>query len=108
VEVAKRLRKARDHTFWFSGYNPAVVPEIWRPWVRSLGVDAPDWLASLDAKIRKRIRSKSGGMPDVVAGTTSSRFVLPSSSKCKGLREEFGEAQEDWVWAARRAGVRVS
>jgi hypothetical protein len=31
VEVAKRLRDVRQHAYWFSGYNVARVPEIWRP-----------------------------------------------------------------------------
>ena len=63
VEVAKRLRNVRDNAFWFSGYNSGKVPGIWRPWVRSLDVDGevPDWLASLDGRIRRRICSKAGG-----------------------------------------------
>jgi hypothetical protein len=109
VEVAKALRKVRDRAYWFSGYRVDLVPGIWRPWVRSLGEDdVPDWLGSLDAKIRQQIRSGRGGMPDVVAWnefepTTSALFI-----ECKGPNEAFGEAQEDWVWAAQSAGVRLS
>jgi hypothetical protein len=107
VEVAKRLRKVRDHAFWFSGYNPTQVPEIWQPWMRSY-VDMPDWLTALDAKIRKRIRSQKGGMPDVVGWNDHESLRSALFIECKGPREKFSEAQEDWVWAARRAGVRPS
>ncbi|MBK5115812.1 MAG: VRR-NUC domain-containing protein [Thermoleophilia bacterium] len=108
VEVAKRLRAVRDHAFWFSGYNPSKVPEIWRPWVRSLDADVPDWLTSLDARIRDQIRSAGGGMPDVIAWNDLEPLGSALFIECKGHRERFGEAQEDWVWAARRAGVRLS
>ena len=40
VEVAKRLSRVRDNSFWFSGYSPHV-PEIWRPWVRTLNGHTP-------------------------------------------------------------------
>lgn len=108
VEVAKRLRKVREHAFWFSGYNIHRVPAIWRPWVRSVSTGAPAWLARLDAVIRGVVASPQGGMPDVVAwndreGLSSAIFV-----ECKGRAEPFSEAQEDWVWAAGNAGVRAS
>jgi hypothetical protein len=108
VEVAKRLRRARDHAFWFSGYNPEALPEIWRPWVRSLKGEVPDWLSTLDAKIRKRIGSPGGGMPDVVAWNDLEPLRSAVFVECKGRRERFDKAQEDWVWAARDVGVRLS
>lgn len=108
VEVAKRLRRARNHAYWFSGYNPTVIPEIWRPWVRSLQGEAPEWLVSLDLRIRKLIRSRSGGMPDVVAWNDAEPIRSALFVECKGPREKVAEAQEDWVWAARRVRVRPS
>jgi hypothetical protein len=86
VEVGKRLRDARQHAYWFSGYNVARVPEIWRPWVRSLNADAPGWLSQLNSAIRGVISSRRGRMPD----------------------ETVLEAQEDWVWAATQAGLHLS
>lgn len=106
VEVAKRLRTVRDHAFWFSGYSVGRVPSIWRPWVSSLA-GAPDWLASLDQTIRQRIASRRGGMPDVVAWTDSDPLDSAIFIECKGPREGFLTAQEEWVWAALRAGVRL-
>jgi VRR-NUC domain len=105
VEVAKRLRVARDHAFWFSGYSVARVPSIWRPWVSSLA-EAPDWLVSLDRPIRQRIASRKGGMPDVVAWDDLDPLGSAIFIECKGPRETFKPAQEDWLWAALRAGVR--
>jgi hypothetical protein len=108
VEVAKRLRKVRDQAFWFSGYNPTAVPEIWRPWVWSLKGEVPEWLAALDAKIRRRIRSRAGGMRDVVAWSEREPLRSAVFIECKGRKEPFDPTQEDWAWAARKAGVRVS
>jgi hypothetical protein len=105
VEVAKRLREVRDHAFWFSGYNVARVPSIWRPWVSSLA-EAPDWLVSLDRTIRRHISSRKGGMPDVVAWDDLDPLGSVILIECKGLRETFKPAQEDWVGAALRVGVR--
>jgi VRR-NUC domain-containing protein len=107
VEVAKRLRAARDQAFWFSGYNPARVPAIWRPWVSSLG-DAPDWLVSLDTTIRQRISSRKGGMPDVVAWNDLDPLGSAIFIECKGRGEPFLAAQEDWAWAALGAGVGLT
>ena len=105
VEVAKRLREARDHAFWFSGYNAAKVPAIWRPWVRTLDL-APAWLRSLNTAIRQRISSPKGGMPDVVAWNDLDSLGSAVFIECKGRGESFKEAQEDWVWAALKAGIR--
>jgi hypothetical protein len=107
VEVARRLRAARDHAFWFSAYKPELVPAIWQPWVRTLG-DAPDWLVSLDTSIRQQISSRKGGMPDVVAWNDHDPFTSAIFIECKGRGEAFGDAQEDWVWAACRAGVGIT
>lgn len=108
VEVAKRLRRVRDHAFWFSQYNPAAVPKLWGPWVRSLGGEAPKWLTALDSRIRARISSRRGGMPDVVAWNDCDPLRSALFVECKGPGESIGEAQEDWIWAARKCGVRVS
>jgi hypothetical protein len=104
VEVAKRLRVARDHAFWFSGYSVARVPSLWRPWVSSLA-EAPDWLVSLDRTIRQHISSRKGGMPDVVAWDDLDPLGSAIFIECKGPRETFKPAQEDWVCGALRAGV---
>lgn len=105
IEVAKRLRVVRDEAFWFSGYNPSTVPELWRPWVRSLDAEAPRWLITLDAEIRERISSPKGGMPDVVAWSENEPRKSAIFVECKGPNEAIGEAQEDWVWAAQEAGL---
>jgi hypothetical protein len=109
VEVAKRLREIRDQAFWFSGYSMGQVPEIWRPWVSSLrNGDTPEWLTDVDARIRKRIGSKRGGMPNVVAWNQLEPVRSALFIECKGPGESFGEAQEDWIWAARQVGIRLS
>jgi hypothetical protein len=95
VEVAKRLRDAREHAYWFSGYNVARVPEIWRPWVRSLNADAPGWLSQLNSAIRGVISSRRGGMPDVVAWNDLNPMKSALFVECKGPREAVLEAQED-------------
>jgi hypothetical protein len=115
VEVAKQLMDVRDHAYWFSGFGISTLPEIWKPWARGFR-DAPDWLTSLDARVQKRIvatgidatRRKPGdGMPDVVAWDDSDPLSSALFIECKG-GEAFGQSQEDWVWGARRAGVRVA
>ena len=108
VEVAKRLRTAREHAFWFSEYNPTVIPPTWRPWVRSLRDQAPQWLTSLDTAVREHVSSPRGGMPDVVAWDEDEPLRSAIFVECKAPREAVAEAQEDWVWAARHAGVRLS
>jgi hypothetical protein len=108
VEVAKRLRTVRDQAFWFSEYNPSSVPKLWQPWVRSLRDQTPTWLAALDATVRQHLSSKRGGMPDVVAWSEEEPLRSAIFVECKGPREPVSEAQEDWVWAARHAGVELS
>jgi VRR-NUC domain-containing protein len=108
VEVAKRMRRIRDNAYWFSGYQPGLVPELWRPWVRSLKGEVPEWLKTLNAEIRSRIRSPAGGMPDVVAWNDVESLRSALFVECKGWKEPFDEAQEDWVWGARQARVRIS
>lgn len=105
VEVAKRLRAFRDHACWFSEYQPGRVPGIWRPWVSSLGEAAPPWLRSLNAFIREHLAAPRGGMPDVVAWNDAHPLTSAIFVECKGPKEAFKEAQEDWIWAARRADV---
>lgn len=107
VEVAKRLRRVRRYAYWFSGYQPRLVPEIWRPWVRNLADDAPAWLAALDAEIRRQIGSPRGGMPDVVAWDDSESLGSAIFIECKGPTEPVMEAQTDWLWAACKGGVTV-
>jgi hypothetical protein len=108
VEVAKRLRTVRDQAFWFSEYNPSSVPNLWQPWVRSLRGQTPTWLALLDATVRQHLLSKRGGMPDVVAWSEEEPLRSAIFVECKGPREAVSEAQEDWIWAARHAGVELS
>jgi len=108
VEVARRLRIIRDEAFWFSEYNPTSVPSIWQPWVRSLRGQSPTWLAALDAAVRMHVLSKRGGMPDVVAWNDEEPLRSAIFVECKGPREAVSEAQEDWLWAARHAGVELS
>jgi hypothetical protein len=108
VEVAKRLRTVRDQAFWFSEYNPSSVPNLWQPWVRSLRGQTPTWLALLDATVRQHLSSKRGGMPDVVAWSEEEPLRSAIFVECKGPREAVSEAQEDWIWAARHAGVELS
>jgi hypothetical protein len=91
VEVAKRLRAARDHAFWFSGFNTARMPAIWRPWVSTLR-DAPEWLISVDTSIRERIPSRRGGMPDVVAWNDHNSLRSTIFIECKGRSEAFSDA----------------
>ena len=91
-----------------SEYNPTSVPRIWQPWVRSLRGQSPTWLAALDATVRMHVLSKRGGMPDVVAWNDEEPLRSAIFVECKGLREAVSEAQEDWLWAARHAGVELS
>jgi|GEM_PF-1327064 len=107
IEVAKILRGVRDRAFWFSAFNTAKMPEIWRPWVRSMD-ELPPWLENLDSAIRQIIRAPAGGMPDVVAWNKKSPLLSAIFVECKGLNETFKEAQEDWMGAALRKGVRNS
>jgi hypothetical protein len=109
IEVAKRLGMVRDHAFWFSGFGMQHVPAIWRPWVRECSQSAmPDWLATLNRTIRAKIPSRAGGMPDVVAWNDRQCLRSALFVECKGPRESFTEAQEDWVWAALDSGVALS
>jgi hypothetical protein len=107
IEVVKALRSVRDSAFWFSGYNARAIPELWRPWVRSSGHESPSWLVSVDREVRLRIRSKRGGMPDVVAWNDNDPLESAIFVECKGRREPITEAQEDWVCAAQCAGIRL-
>ncbi len=106
IEVAKALRSVRDYAFWFSGYNAVAIPQPWRPWVRTIGPESPRWLMSLDGEVRVRIRSRRGGMPDVVAWNENDPLESAIFVECKGRGESITEAQEDWVSAAQRAGIR--
>jgi hypothetical protein len=108
VEVARRLRTIRDQAFWFSEYNPRSVRSIWQPWVRSLKGETPTWLAVLDSTVRQHVSSTRGGMPDVVAWSEEEPLRSAIFVECKGPREAVSETQEDWIWAARHAGVDLS
>ena len=61
---------------------------------------------SLDGEFRVRIRSRRGGMPDVVAWNENDPLESAIFVECKGRGESITEAQEDWVSAAQRAGIR--
>jgi hypothetical protein len=104
VEVAKVLRRMRQHAFWVSAFDTNRMPAIWRPWVLSMN-ELPAWLARLDTTIRTHIRSKKGGMPDVLAWSDDDPLRSALFVECKGVKEGFKEAQEDWVWAALASGV---
>jgi VRR-NUC domain len=106
IEVAKALRSVRDCAFWFSGYSPGAIPKLWRQWVQTFGAESSSWLASLDREVRLRIHSKRGGMPDVVAWNEDDPLASAIFVECKGRGEPIAEAQEDWVSAAQRAGIR--
>jgi hypothetical protein len=107
VEVAKILRQIRDHAFWFSAYNTANMPKIWRPWVRSMD-ELPPWLEELDSVIRVKITSRRGGMPDVVAWNDDHPLRSALFVECKGPKEKFKESQEDWISIAFAKGLEVS
>lgn len=107
VEVAKILRRIRDHAFWFSAYPTVKMPETWRPWVLSTS-ELPHWLKNLDSAIRERINSPGGGMPDIVAWNDGHPSRSALFVECKAAKEGFGEAQEDWLWAALCKGIKVS
>ncbi len=104
VEVAKVLRRIRQHAFWVSAFNTTRLPAIWCPWVLSMA-ELPPWLDHLDTAIRGRIRAKKGGMPDVVAWNDEEPLRSALFVECKGLKEGFKEAQEDWVWGALESEV---
>src|SRR5215831_6387596 len=104
VEVAKVLRRIRQHAFWVSAFNTTRMPAIWRPWVLSIA-ELPPWLAHLDTAIRGRIRAKKGGMPDVVAWNDEETLRSALFVECKGRKEGIKEAQEDWVWGALESEV---
>jgi hypothetical protein len=107
VEVAKILRQICDHAFWFSAYNTANMPKIWRPWVRSMD-ELPPWLKEFDSIIRVKITSQHGGMPDVVAWNDDHPLRSALFVECKGPKEKFKESQEDWISAAFVKGLEVS
>jgi hypothetical protein len=104
VEVAKRLRRVRQHAFWVSSYSPSEIPALWRPWTIGPS-EAPSWLLKLDEEIRSIIRQASGGTPDVVAWDERDPRKSALFVECKGAKESFKEGQEDWVAAALRCGI---
>jgi hypothetical protein len=104
VEVAKRLRRVREHAYWISCYRADQIPAIWRAWARSPG-EAPQWLLEIDRAIRVRIGSTSGGIPDVVAWNDDEPVRSALLVECKGAKESFKEGQEDWVTAALQVGL---
>ena len=107
IEVAKTLRRVRQHAFWISAYNTTLMPEVWRPWVLSMA-ELPRWLRRLDTAIRARIGTQNGGMPDVVAWNDKDSLRSALFVECKGPKEGFREAQEDWVSGALESGLRVA
>lgn len=99
IEVAKRLRRIRDHAFWISSYSPSQIPTLWRPWARG-PKELPGWLLTLDSNIRAITHRLTGGIPDVVAWNNGDSANSALFVECKGLREPFKEGQQDWVAAA--------
>jgi hypothetical protein len=104
VEVAKRLRRVRDHAYWISCYSAGQIPPIWRAWARA-PEEAPRWLLEIDRAIRARTGSTSGGIPDVIAWNDDDPVHSALLVECKGAKESFKEGQEDWVTAALQAGL---
>jgi lactoylglutathione lyase len=107
VEVAKKLQAIRQHAYWFSQFQPTLVPEIWRPWVRSLRVDAPAWLAAMDRSLRRHMAAPLGGMPDVVAWDDADPMHSALFVECKASKESLLEAQEDRAHAAAHVGIEL-
>jgi hypothetical protein len=105
VEVAKALRRIRQNAFWVSAYGTTSMPAVWRPWILSMA-ELPSWLHRLDIAVRVHIRSHRGGMPDVVAWNEKASLRSALFVECKGPKEGFKEAQEDWVWGAIKSGVQ--
>ena len=106
VEVAKRLRIVRENAWWITDW-PQLPRTPWTPW--ALRPDRlPDWVRELDDKIRKVIRSRKGGMPDVVAWNDRDGLASMILVECKGPNEPFREAQQDWVSAACCLGLNAS
>lgn len=107
VETAKRLRLVRDHAFWFNNYASDKFPDLWRAWTKQPHDEPAEWLGDLDAAIRRRVASKRGGLPDVVAWNDERPLATAIFMECKGPRERIGANQEDWLWAALQEGVRL-
>ena len=85
------------------------IPTIWRPWLRENSQSAmPDWLASLNVAIRAKITSSR--RRHARRRRWNDRQSLRSAIfvECKGPRESFSQAQEDWVWAAHDSGLALS
>ena len=92
------LRRHFDRAFWISTYN-RPMPVHWRPY--TLAFDhLPLWLADVDTEIRKKIHSKRGGIPDVVAWNLDSPQLTAKFVECKGRQESIRATQEDWVRTA--------
>jgi hypothetical protein len=106
IEVAKRLRRVRQHAVWISCYRPGQIPAIWRPWARA-PEEGPDWLRSLDQGVRQFIRVPKGGIPDVVAWNDDDPLASALLVECKGPTESFKEGQQDWVSAALQHGLHA-
>lgn len=107
VEVAKSLRRVRDHAVWISSYNPSQIPLIWRPWTIGPS-EAPTWLLQLDREVRVLTLRATGGIPDVVAWNADDPRSSALLVECKGPKETFKESQEDWVSAAVECGINTS
>jgi hypothetical protein len=104
VEVTKILRRQREHAFWVTAFPPTRVPEIWRDWVLPFA-HVPPWLRRIDDAARKYMAAPRGGIPDVVAWNTSDPKKSALFVECKGPKEGFSEAQEDWLCLAIRGGL---
>ena len=113
VELAEALRSIREKSYWFSPGGFGGLPTRWHPWARSTPgkkvaglADAPDWLADLDRSIRAIIAAPRGGTPDVIAWDDVNPIATAIFVECKGATEAFKASQGEWMWAARRLGVR--
>ncbi|MBA2344646.1 MAG: VRR-NUC domain-containing protein [Rubrobacter sp.] len=62
-------------------------------------------MKELDKRIRSRLISKTGGIPDVAAWDPDRPLETVIFVECKGPREDIKEGQEDWVAAAFEHGL---
>lgn len=106
VEVAKKLRRIREHAVWVSSYSPSQVPQIWRAFAVA-PAHMPTWLQALDRQIRAVTNRASGGIPDVVAWNDINPIASAIFIECKGEKESIKPGQELWVTEALNNGNTI-
>jgi hypothetical protein len=105
IEIAKILRRVREHAFWVTAFDAKRLPSMWRDWVLPIR-NVP--LRRIDDAARERVGSRRGGIPDVVAWNTNDSKRSALFVECKGAKERFDQAQEDWLWTVTRHGLSES